>query len=45
VADTNQVRHNSQGKYKKEKAPISKHSRNPAHNENTQPENNRYRRE
>jgi hypothetical protein len=37
-------RHNSQRKYKKKKAPISKHSRNPGHNEKTQPENNRYRR-
>ena len=36
---------NSQEKYKKQKAPISKHSRNPGHIETTEPENNRCRRE
>jgi hypothetical protein len=35
-------RHNSQGKYKKQKATISTHSRNLGHNEKSQPENNRY---
>jgi hypothetical protein len=30
---------------KKQKGPLSKHSRNPRHNENTQPRNYRYRRE
>jgi hypothetical protein len=38
-------RHNSQGKYKKQIAPILKHSRNPGHNEKIQTENNGYRRE
>jgi hypothetical protein len=38
-------RHNSQGKYKNQKASISKYSRNPGHNEKTHSETNRYRRE
>jgi hypothetical protein len=34
-------RHNSQGKYKKQKVPNSKHSINPGHNEKTEPKSNR----
>jgi hypothetical protein len=30
---------------KSKKGPISKHSKNPRHNEKAQPDNNRYRRE
>jgi hypothetical protein len=32
-------------KYKKQKAPTSKHSRNPGHNEKTKPKYNGYTRE
>jgi hypothetical protein len=44
LAEDTGYRHNSQGKCKNQKAPMSKHSRNPGHNEKTKPENNRYRR-
>jgi hypothetical protein len=43
VEDTRH-KHNSQEKYKKQKAPMAKHSSNPGHNEKTEPKNNRYRR-
>jgi hypothetical protein len=41
------IRHrcNTQGKYKRKKAPISKHSKNSGHHEKTQTEIGRYRRE
>jgi hypothetical protein len=37
--------HNSQRKWKKQKAPKPKHPRNPGHNENNKPKDTRYRRE
>jgi chromosome segregation ATPase len=35
VVEDTRHRHNNQGKYKKQKAPISKHSKNSGHNEKT----------
>ena len=43
--DTKEDIDTSQGKYKKQKALISKNSRNPGHNKKTKPQNNRHGRE